>query len=245
MRTLLACLCALLCLSPTPVFSAVMVAAATNWAAAFARAAGAEHVVVIAPENLQHPPDYDPKPTDLLRLKDARFILLGGFEGFAARLRDAAGSDAQMVEVRLINDPENIHAEVRRLAELFGSQDRAEVFLREFDAEYGRLHLELRQYFSGRGNRAVAHKFMGEWAKFAGLELLGTYGPGQVQPSDVLRLSKLQPNLVLDNAHMPSGAPIAEAAGAGRCLLLNFPAPGMDLLGVFRANAATLLAAGR
>jgi zinc transport system substrate-binding protein len=79
---------------PCQAAASPVVVAATGWAAAFARAAGAEDVLVIAPENLQHPPDYDPKPSDLLRLRDADFIVLGGFEGFAQRLRDSAGGKA-------------------------------------------------------------------------------------------------------------------------------------------------------
>ena len=63
---------------PCQAAASPVVVAATGWAAAFARAAGAEDVLVIAPENLQHPPDYDPKPSDLMRLRDADFIVLEG-----------------------------------------------------------------------------------------------------------------------------------------------------------------------
>lgn len=241
MKRLFAFVLLVSCLVSSSALAAPVVAAATGWAAALAKAAGARDVVVIAPESLQHPPDYDPKPSDLLRLKDARFILLGGFEGFAQRLRDAAGSNARMIEVRLLNDPETIHAEVLRLADLFGTRPEAEAYLQEFDAEYARLHTRLRDHFAAQGNRAAAQKFMSVWAGFAGLELVGTYGPGPVQPSDMLRLSAENPDLVLDNAHMPSGAPIAEAANAPLYRMINFPPPGMELLDVFRINAQTLL----
>lgn len=218
-----------------------VVAAATGWAAALARAAGAEHILVIAPETLQHPPDYDPKPSDLLRMRDADFIILGGFEGFAQRLRDAAGSQAQLVEVHLENSPQVIHTEVLRLADLFGTTQKAEEYLLHFDQEYAHLSKTLHDHFAERGNRAAAQVFMTVWADFAGLELVGTYGPGPLQPGELLRLSILRPNIVLDNGHMPAGVPLAEAAGARRVPLINFPRPGMDLIDVFRENARALI----
>ncbi|GAB6059220.1 hypothetical protein [Desulfonatronum parangueonense] len=230
----------LLSASPVPAASPT-VAAATGWAAALARAAGAEDVLVIAPEALQHPPDYDPKPSDLLRLKDADYIILGGFEGFAQRLRDAAGSRARLVEAHLENSPVVIHKEVLRLGELFGTRDKAEQFLLEFDTEYARLNTTLREHFATQGNRAVAQVFMAVWADFAGLELAGTFGPGLLQPGALLRLSAQKPDIVLDNAHMPAGAPIAEAANAALVRVINFPAPGMELLDVFRENARVLM----
>ncbi|MDO4768408.1 MAG: ABC transporter substrate-binding protein [Pseudomonadota bacterium] len=226
---------------PATLQAEARVVASTGWAAALARAAGAEQVPVIAPENLQHPPDYDPKPSDLLKVRDADFVLLGGFEGFAQRLRDAAGGTARIVKVRLHNSPQTVREEVLRLGELFGTQDRAAAFVREFDREYARLAEELRQHFAARGRRAVAHKFMTVWADFAGLEPAGVFGPGPLQPGELLRLAGQKPDLVLDNAHMPTGGPIAGSAGCGRAVMINFPGPGMDLLDVFRANARALM----
>ncbi len=46
------------------------VVASTSWVAAFAKLAGATDITVIAPSNLQHPPDYDPKASDLEAVAD-------------------------------------------------------------------------------------------------------------------------------------------------------------------------------
>lgn len=227
------------------VHAAPVVVAATSWAAALARAAGAEHVMVIAPENLQHPADYDPKPSDLLLLRDAQFIVLGGFEGFAHRLREATGSKAKVVQVHLDNSLESIGTEVLRLGELFGTQDNAQIFLQNFTKEYMQLRQEVRTALQKNGKQAVAHKFMATWAEFAGLELVGTFGPDLVQPGHVLRLSALRPDFVLDNGHLPGGAPVAEAAGARLVTLINFPGPGMDLLDVLKMNAHTFIEAAQ
>ena len=96
------------------------VVASTTWVAAFAAMAGATDITVIAPSNLQHPPDYDPKASDLAAVADADFILLAGFEGFADRLREAAGSDAVVEVVATEYFPAALEAEVLRLAALMG-----------------------------------------------------------------------------------------------------------------------------
>jgi zinc transport system substrate-binding protein len=178
-------------------------------------------------------------------VRDADFIILGGFEGFAQRLRDSAGSQAQLVEVQLENSPKVIHTEVLRLAHLFGTTNTAKKFLLNFDQEYAHLKKNLHDHFSKSGNRAVAQVFMTVWADFAGLELVGTFGPGPLQPGELLHLSVLKPNIVLDNAHMATGTPIAEAADANLVQMINFPRPGMDLLDVFRENARVLIQRGQ
>lgn len=233
----------LLLLAAHPAHADPVVAAATSWAAAFARAAGAKEVLVIAPENLQHPADYDPKPSDLLHLRNADFVVLGGFEGFAQRLHDAAGSKAVFIQVHLNNDPETVSAEILRLGKQLGTKTQAQAFVEHFEQQCAALSQEIQTALKNSDYQVVAHTFMTNWADFAGFKLLDSYGPGPLQPSDVLRLSTLNPDLVLDNGHMPSGAPIAEAARAKLVTLINFPGPGMDLYAVFRANTTALVEA--
>ena len=54
------------------------VVASTAWAGAVARAAGARNVRVLSPPTLQHPPEYEPRPSDLLAVAEAEFLVLGG-----------------------------------------------------------------------------------------------------------------------------------------------------------------------
>ncbi|MBE1490780.1 hypothetical protein [Plantactinospora soyae] len=44
--------------------------ASTSWVGALAKAAGATDIIVVAPGNAQHPPDYDPKPSALAAVTD-------------------------------------------------------------------------------------------------------------------------------------------------------------------------------
>ena len=220
------------------------IVASTSWVAAFAAAAGATDITVIAPSNLQHPPDYDPKPSDLLAVADADYVLLAGFEGFAARLQEAAVGDLdKVVMVMTENSPATIRAEVTRLAELFGTQAAAEAYLANFDQEYERLSTALQAEVGGTKPVIVTHLFMTPWVHFAGLEPAGAYGPAPLTPAELKTLADAQPQFVFENAHMGGGDPVVEATGATKIDLLNFPGEDLDLLKVFATNAERISAA--
>lgn len=214
------------------------IVASTSWVAAFAAAAGATDITVIAPSNLQHPPDYDPKPSDLAAIADADYILLAGFEGFAARMQEAAGGDLdKIVMVMTENAPATIHAEVTRLAELLGTQATAEAYLANFDQEYERLSTAVQAKVGANKPVVVAQLFATPWVYFAGLEPAGTYGPMPMTPEELKKLTDAQPQFVFENVHMGGGDPVVEATGATKIDLLNFPGDDLDLIKVFATNA--------
>lgn len=228
--------------TPPPATSATgpKVVASTTWVGALARAAGAGDVAVIAPANLQHPPDYDPKPSDLAAVAGADYILYADFDGFAGKLKDAAGGHGTLVSVQLENTPKSIHTEVLRLAETFHTGPAATAWLANFDRVYAQLSAEVKRA-AGKPRPAVSQAFMAYWADFAGLTVVGTYGPQPVTPSQLAELSAKKPAVVLANAHLPGTNP--EIEGARRVDLINYPGSDLDLLGVFRINAARLVAA--
>ncbi len=85
----------------SPVFSqsadAGRVIASTSWVAAIARAAGATDIVTIAPFDLQHPPEHELKPSDLMKVSGAKFLVYSGYERFAKRLAETADTDGNTV----------------------------------------------------------------------------------------------------------------------------------------------------
>lgn len=222
--------------------AAPRVVAATSWIAAFARAAGATDVTIVAPAHVQHPPDYDPRPSDLLAVADAEYVLLGGFEGFADRLVEATGTDARVLTVTAQNTPDNVRREVRALAAEFGTESAAEAWLAGFDARLAELRAELDAARPDPAPTAVAHAFMAPWAAFAGVDLVGTYGPAPVTATQLAELSGAGPTLLFANAHVPAGATFADL-GALQIDVVNFPGESLDLLDVFERNTAAILAA--
>ncbi len=217
------------------------VVASTSWVGAFAKAAGVTDVTVIAPANVQHPPDYDPKPSDLAAVANADYILFAEFDGFAPRLKDAAGGGGQLVPVQLENTPGAIRSEVTRLAGLFGTSTAADTWLTTFDAEYGKLSDQVKAALPDPAPVAVSQLFVGYWGEFAGLTIAGTYGPQPVTPGQLADLTTKKPTLVLANAHLPGANP--DISGATRVDIVNYPGEDLDLLGVFRTNTERLAAA--
>ncbi len=218
------------------------VVASTTWVGALAKAAGATDVTVIAPASVAHPPDYEPKPSDLASVASADYVLFAEFDGFAAKIKEAAGGGAQLVPVELENSPKTITAEVTRLGELFQTSSAATSWLSSFDSEYARLSHQVKSALPSPAPTVVSHAFMAYWAaEFAGLPVVGTYGPAPVTPSQLAELSAQQPDLVIGNSHLPDVTP--DISGAPKVNLANFPGADLDLLAVFRANAERISAA--
>ncbi|MFI1759397.1 metal ABC transporter solute-binding protein, Zn/Mn family [Streptomyces sp. NPDC020571] len=217
-----------------------VVVATTSWEGAFAKAAGARDVEVIVPESVQHAPDYDPKPSDLAAVADADFVLYAPFEPYAEKFKEAAGGAAELVEVNLDNDADKVKAEVTRLGGMFGTEATAAEWITSFDAEYGKLHKDLKSAWpDGKAPTAVAQVFAAWSAKLAGAQVVGTYGPEAVTAQQLSDLSGKKPQLVLDNVHMAAGTVLPDS-GARQVGIVNYPDEDLDLLTVYK-NAATTL----
>ncbi|MFI9121134.1 ABC transporter substrate-binding protein [Streptomyces bikiniensis] len=217
-----------------------VVVVTTTWEGAFARAAGAENVTVIVPRSVHHAPDHDPKPSDLVAVAKADFVLYAPFEPYAAKIREAAGSSAKLVEVDLDNDPDKVRAEVDRLAGLFGTREAAGRWKAAFGTEYARLNKDLRAAWPDGKSPVVVSQVFTTWAaKLAGTDPAGTYGPDPVTPARLAELSAGKPDLVLDNAHMSTGT-VLPGSGAKQVAIVNYPGDDLDLLAVYRGAAAEL-----
>ena len=219
-----------------------LIIASTSWIAAIAKAAGATNITVIAPTELQHPADYDPKPSDLASVAKADFILLGGFEAFADRLTQAAGSQAEVVKINADNTPDVLRTEVRKIADLLGTNEAAEEWITKFDTRIEALKEQLDAARPTPAPATVAHKFMAPWAEFAGVDLVGTFGPEPVTPSQLADFKNLAPKLIFDNGHVPVGNALDDL-GAIKVTIINFPPPSLDLLEVFEINTKAILEA--
>ncbi|MFG2501916.1 ABC transporter substrate-binding protein [Streptomyces sp. NPDC048441] len=216
------------------------IVATTAWEGAFAKAAGAKDVQVIVPQSVHHAPDYDPKPSDLAAVAEADFVLYAPFEPYADKIKEAAGSDAELIKVNLDNDADNATAQVSALGAKFGTEDAAAKWKKSFDAEYGKLQGELKAAWpDGKAPVVVAQVFSAWSAKMAGADVVGMYGPEAVTAGQLSKLSAKKPAFVLDNAHMSTG-PVLPDAGAKQVEIVNYPGKNLELLPVYR-NAAEVV----
>jgi len=203
------------------------IVASTWWTAAIARAGGASgEILVIAPAELKHPPEYELKPADLLAVKGADLLVYGGYEKFAARILEASGRSDAGLKLSTDNRPENLIAEAGKVAERLGTKAEYEEWAAGFrsyaEASRARVIAGLFPDGSPRG-RVVVQGFLKAWMEWMGFAVAGTFGPGEPSPAQILELAKAKPVLVIDNYHNPSGATLAESLGARYCLLINFP----------------------
>ena len=223
--------------------------ATTEWSAAFCRAAGLEDVRVLAPSALQHPPDYELKPSDIPAIMEADIIVFGGYEGMMERIRShVAGSDTAMLQIETVYDPELIEKSVRAIAAAAGTEVAAEANLtviREAWAEARRMADEA----GLSGAKTIAHRFQAPFAGIVGLDVVTVIGPVPPGPRLIAEAAGSGAVLILDNWHNPVSAPIGEILkGAGTVELINFPGRGgtVTLDDVILYNARLLAgAAGR
>ncbi|MEU4806152.1 zinc ABC transporter substrate-binding protein [Actinosynnema sp. NPDC023587] len=221
------------------------VVAATAWEGALAKAAGALDVTVIVPASAVHAADYDPKASDLVAVGQADLVLYAEFEGFAGKLRDAAGGSAKVEAVRLENTPDVVKSEVRRLGGLLGTEAAAEEWVREFDATLTGVAATVKAAWrDGRAPRVVSQAFVAYMAAITGAQVVGGYGPEPVTPAKLAELAAARPDLVLDNAHMSTGTVLPDSP-AEQVQLVNYPGEDLDLLGVFTTNAEEIARALR
>lgn len=230
--------------SPAPAAKdkGLKVVAASSWEAGFARAAGATDITVIVPPGVQHAPDYDPKPSDLARVAEADIVLYAAFEGFAGKIKEAAGSKGKLIEVSLDNTPDKVKAEVLRLGGEFGTAGAARAWTASFDTEYA----SLKQKVTGAAKNArpviVAQAFVAWAADLVGVRPAGVYGPQPPTAGQISELAVKKPQLILDNSAMPGGDALSNVK-AKRVVIDNFPGREFDLKAVYSANADAIIAA--
>jgi ABC-type Fe3+-hydroxamate transport system substrate-binding protein len=194
--------------------------------------------------DLKHPPEYELKPSDLEAVGSADIIIYAGYERFAQKLAETAGSAGlKVLRIATSNKPSELKAEARKIAEALGTVGRFEEWSRNFDSFAADLRTKVLAAYSGRG--AVVQRMQRPFVEWLGLDISGEFGPAEPSPAVILQLVRIKPALVIDNYHNPSGRPIAEAAGAAYADLINFP--GRDgtktIEDVFRYNAEILIKA--
>lgn len=220
------------------------VVASTSWTAAFAVAAGADNVAVLAPLELQHPPEYELKPGDIIRVQEAGIVVYAGYERFAQKLAETAGGGkVQAIKINTVNTPPVIKEETRKLAGALGTQDRQA----KWEAEFDKLAAEVQQSVQGRlgAKKVVVNKMIRPFVEWLGFEVVGEFGPGEPSPQLIAEMVSRRPDMVVDVYHTQVGKPAAEGAKVPYAALLNFP--GKDgtktLEDVFRYNQDVLLSA--
>ncbi|HOB90881.1 MAG: zinc ABC transporter substrate-binding protein [Bacillota bacterium] len=227
-----------LCTSATEHGEPREVVASTSWTAAIARAAGATNITVLAPAELRHPPEYDFKASDIAKIADTALLVWAGYEPFIQRLVTATEvPEERIIKVNTSNDPDNLIAQARSLAERLKTTDAQA----EWEVRFEELVAKIKSNAEASSlseTRVLVHYHQQPFVRWLGYEVIGVFGPDEPSPVKIAELASLNPDLVIDNYHTPIGQAIADIAECPRVELRNFPASEADTLEVLLAGNA-------
>jgi len=217
------------------------IVASTSWTAAFADIAGADQVKIIAPANLQHPPEYEITVDDIQTIEKSQYFIYAGFERMMKTLGDAVGQ-TQMVKITCDNSIETVSKESRKIAEIWGSQKECEKRLSEYVAAITNAKADLEKRGLS-GAKVLCNKNQTYLAKDLGFEIAAVFGPGPVTSDQIADAKTGNYDFIIDNVHNPQGSPLAEVAPNAKYLVWrNFPekVERDALLKVIKGNIKTL-----
>lgn len=233
---------ALLVLVPFAV-SGADVLATTPWTAAFAELAGAQDIDVLAPYDMQHPPEYELRASDLRRVDEADVLVYAGYENMMNRLQSAIGDEESVsVQITTTHTRSAFEEAAMAIAEELGTEDAARENLEEVNAFMENWSEELADY-GLRERGLLTHMHQEAMFEDLGVNIEGSFGPGPLEAQEIARLSGEQPLVVIDNAHNEVAGPLEETLEDVRVVpFINFPGEGgtRTILDVLRYNRQNL-----
>jgi hypothetical protein len=174
----------------------------SSWTAAYLELAGVTKYEMMAPSNMQHPSEYELQIDDIKKLKDADLIVCGGYETMMEKIRTGLKIEPdKILQIKTDYNLEHIKSSVRSLAKRTGTIEIAQENLQE-----------------------IEEFFLRPLSEELGLNISAIFGPRQLEAFDIQELMKHDFVMVIDNAHNPSGQPLAESKeNVGIAHLMNFP----------------------
>ncbi len=219
----------------------VVVVASTSWTGAIAEAAGADEVRILAPLELKHPPEYDYRPSDIAKLKEANAFVYAGYEPFAKKLLAASEfPKTKIFTVVTTNEPGILKQQAGILAKKLGTRAKEEKWENRFDRVIADIQKRTQEKKVAQ-IKVLVQQHQQPFVQWLGYDIVGVFGAEEMSPAKVMEYAKLGPELVIDNFHNPQGKPIVEIAHCKYVELINFPsAKAPSLIEVFQDNAGRL-----
>jgi zinc transport system substrate-binding protein len=207
-----------ICSTPSP---AQTVVASTSLTAAMAKAAGAKEVRVLTPMDVKHPPEYELRPSDLLKFEGAQAVVFGGYERMVSKLLETSGGrNMQAIKVDTTTSPENLIQQTRKIAAALGTEKAQALWEKTFNAKLSVLKEKLAP-FAEKRIVVVAHGL--PFARWAGLDIVQVVNPGELSVKALAEAVAKHPDIVVDVLHMPAARVIADNAKSRYVQVINFP----------------------
>lgn len=203
--------------------AAQKVAVTNSWTAAYAKAAGVQNVVQLAPADMVHPPEYELKPSDLKTIADSEYLIYAGYEVMMKTVFDQLKKEeSKMIKIQTAYDPQQMKNAINSIAEKCGNSSTAQKSNAQIDAFFAEAVDELKK-MEMHGKPVLVHFHQKAFIESLGFEVAGVFGPAPLKAGDIQKMGGTKPVLIIDNAHNPQGAPLAEVTKAPVVQLVNFP----------------------
>lgn len=200
------------------------VIATTSWTAAYALAAGATNVSVLAPYEMVHPSEYELRPGDISRISKANLIVYAGYEVMVNQIKAGLKiPDEKMVKISTSYNYAEIEESVMLIAKRLGTERIAKNNLEEIKQLLLKGRIDAHK--KGLDKQPVlVHFFQESFARELGINPSMIFGPAPPEPKQILEMARTKAVLIMDNAHNPVGGSIKDILKNGDYkLLLNFP----------------------
>lgn len=196
----------------------------SSWTASYVELAGITEYEMMAPSEMQHPSEYELQIDDIKNLIDADLIICGGYETMMEKIRTGLKIDPEVIlQIKTDYNLEHIRSSVLLIAGSTGTVEVAEKNLRELEE----IIIESRNKIKKEGISEIpmlVQFFLRPLSEELDLNISAIFGPRQLEAFDIQELMKHDFGMVIDNAHNPSGKPLAESKENAKIVyLLNFP----------------------
>jgi len=217
------------------------VIASTSLAGAIAKAAGAKEVRIIVSSEMRHPPEYDLKPSDLMKFEGAKVVIYGGYERMVSKLMETSkNKNILAIQINTDTSPENLISQARKISEVLKTEKEEQIWEKKFLEKLKELQKKISPF---SGKRAIIHRFTQPFTQWAGLQGVQIVSPGELTPKVIADAVAKNPDLVVDIYHVPVAQVIAQNAKCKYIQVINFPGVGntQSLEDIFEYNCAQLM----
>ncbi len=199
------------------------ITASTTWTAAFAQLGGLDDVTNIAPANLSHPPEYEVLPQDINKIVHSDLFIYAGYEGMMKSLSQNLIDESKMVKITTTNDLKNVIETANQISKISGTENLS----KQRVEKYKSLIYQTREYVVDNNLdklRCLVNFHQVALAKDLGLNVVKTFGPGEITPFDIKDASENHYDLIIDNVHSIISDPLSEVSPSTPVIIWrNFP----------------------
>ena len=212
----------LITLAVLPAAAENRITATNSWTKAFVAAAGSD-ADQIASADMKHPPEYELKPSDVIKINKSDLLVFAGYEVMMKTVFDSFNiPEDKLVKIKTSYAPAVLEESVMKIASKTGTEDEASVNIAEYKKVFRSAVNKLKD--NGLYGKPVIVQFhLKPLINALGFKIIGVIGPGPLEVSQIAEMGKLKPELIIDNAHNPAAGPVSEITGVKTVELINFP----------------------